>query len=317
MSEKKAEKLMYAIGGVSEEMLKEAEDYSENLKKLSFRRKRLKKYAKTVFAVGTAAAVIGCALLVYEKPKKSYKNELSSTGKTVEKNYDKSKNDDSMDESETFKYASENIHIHIYNPEITEEEIQDSDGTRTSVLQDIAAGYDENVSDTQKNKKSGTEDGVSADYDKTEEKNSGSAKSGDNCADGTEIRTNKKQKLKVHATKDGETTKIQFILQFGKAGDGGTYICNVKETNAGMSIEKTVLSDKDSNWKENKKAKVVCKSGTKLMFTANITKKQQSEKDIKLLEINVKFKEKGDKTTDGFNMTVRKENDGYYSYMKK
>ena len=120
MSEKKAEKLMYAIGGVSEEMLKEAEDYSENIKKMSFRRKRLKKYAKTVFAVGTAAAVIGCALLVYEKPKKSYKNELSSTGKTVEKNYDKSKNDDSMDESETFKYASENIHIHIYNPEITE-----------------------------------------------------------------------------------------------------------------------------------------------------------------------------------------------------
>ncbi len=223
MSEKKAEKLMYAIGGVSEEMLKEAEDYSENIKKMSFRRKRLKKYAKTVFAIGTAAAVIGCALLVYEKPKKSYKNELSSTGKTVEKNYDKSKNDDSMDESETFKYASENIHIHIYNPEITEEEIQDSDGTQTSVLQDIAAGYDENVSDTQKNKKSGTEDGVSADYDKTEEKNSGSAKSGDNCADGTEIRTNKKQKLKVHATKDGETTKIQFILQFGKAGDGGTY----------------------------------------------------------------------------------------------
>ena len=97
-------------------------------------------------------------------------------------------------------------------------------------------------------------------------------------------------------------------MQFGKAGDGGTYICNVKETNAGMSIEKTVLSDKDSNWKENKKAKVVCKSGTK---------KQQSEEDIKLLEINVKFKEKGDKTTDGFNMTVRKENDGYYSYMKK
>ena len=32
MSEKKAEKLMYAIGGVSEEMLKEAEDYSENIK---------------------------------------------------------------------------------------------------------------------------------------------------------------------------------------------------------------------------------------------------------------------------------------------
>ena len=173
------------------------------------------------------------------------------------------------------------------------------------------------ISDTQKNKKSGTEDDVSTDYDKTEEKNSGSAKSGDDCTDGTEIRTNKKQKLKVHATKDGETTKIQFILQFGKAGDGGTYICNVKETNAGMSIEKTVLSDKDSNWKENKKAKVVCKSGTKLMFTANITKKQQSEEDIKLLEINVKFKEKGDKTTDGFNMTVRKENDGYYSYMKK
>ena len=105
MSEKKAKKLMYAIGGVSEEMLKEAEDYSENIKKMSFRRKRLKKYAKTVFAVGTAAAVIGCALLVYEKPKKSYKNELSSTGKTVEKNYDKSKTDDSMDESETFKYA--------------------------------------------------------------------------------------------------------------------------------------------------------------------------------------------------------------------
>ena len=43
MSEKKAEKLMYAIGGVSEEMLKEAEDYSENIKKMSFRRKRLKK----------------------------------------------------------------------------------------------------------------------------------------------------------------------------------------------------------------------------------------------------------------------------------
>ena len=64
MSEKKAEKLMYAIGGVSEEMLKEAEDYSENIKKMSFRRKRLKKYAKTVFAIGTAAAVIGCALLV-------------------------------------------------------------------------------------------------------------------------------------------------------------------------------------------------------------------------------------------------------------
>ena len=75
MSEKKAEKLMYAIGGVSEEMLKEAEDYSENIKKMSFRRKRLKKYAKTVFAVGTAAAVIGCALFVYEKPKKSYKND--------------------------------------------------------------------------------------------------------------------------------------------------------------------------------------------------------------------------------------------------
>ena len=55
---------MYAIGGVSEEMLKEAEDYSENIKKMSFRRKRLKKYAKTVFAIGKAAAVIGCALLV-------------------------------------------------------------------------------------------------------------------------------------------------------------------------------------------------------------------------------------------------------------
>ena len=132
MSEKKAEKLMYAIGGVSEEMLKEAEDYSENIKKMSFRRKRLKKYAKTIFAIGTAAAVIGCALLVYEKPKKSYKNDLMPTGKTIEKKYDKSKTDDSMDESETFNYASENIHI--YNPEITEEEIQDSDGTRTSVL---------------------------------------------------------------------------------------------------------------------------------------------------------------------------------------
>lgn len=58
-----------------------------------------------------------------------------------------------MDESETFNYASENIHI--YNPEITEEETQDSDGTRTSVFQDIAAGYDENISDTQKNKKVG------------------------------------------------------------------------------------------------------------------------------------------------------------------
>lgn len=112
MSEKKAEKLMYAIGGVSEEMLKEAEDYSENIKKMSFRRKRLKKYAKTVFAIGTAAAVIGCALLVYEKPKKSYKNDLMPTGKTIEKNYDKSKTDDSMDESETFNYASENIHIY-------------------------------------------------------------------------------------------------------------------------------------------------------------------------------------------------------------
>ena len=77
------------------------------------------------------------------------------------------------------------------------------------MLQDIAAGYDENVSDTQKNKKSGTEDGVSADYDKTEEKNSGAAKSGDNCADGTEIRTNKKQKLKVHATKTAIGKKIK------------------------------------------------------------------------------------------------------------
>ena len=66
MSEKEAEKLMYAIGDVSEEMLKEAEDYSESIKKMSFRQKRLKKYAKTVFAIGTAAAVIGCALLVYE-----------------------------------------------------------------------------------------------------------------------------------------------------------------------------------------------------------------------------------------------------------
>ena len=47
MSEKEAEKLMYAIGDVSEEMLKEAEDYSENIKKMSFRQKRLKKYAKT------------------------------------------------------------------------------------------------------------------------------------------------------------------------------------------------------------------------------------------------------------------------------
>ena len=35
---------MYAIGDVSEEMLKEAEDYSENIKKMSFRQKRLKKY---------------------------------------------------------------------------------------------------------------------------------------------------------------------------------------------------------------------------------------------------------------------------------
>ena len=315
MSEKEAEKLMYAIGDVSEEMLKEAEDYSENIKKMSFRQKRLKKYAKTVFAIGTAAAVIGCALLVYEKPKKSYKNNLRPTGQNIEKNYDKSKNDDSMDESETFNYASENIHI--YNPEITEEETQDSDGTRTSVFQDIVAGYDENISDTQKNKKSGTEDDVSTDYDKTEEKTSGSVKSEDNCADGTEIRTNKKQKLKVHATKDGEIIKIQFILQFGKAGDGDTYICNVKEINASMSIEKKVSSDKDSNWKENKKVKVVCKSGTKLMFTANMTKKQQSEEDIKLSEINVKFKEKGHKISDGFNMTVRKENDGYYSYMKK
>ena len=42
MSEKEAEKLMYAIGDVSEEMLKEAEDYSENIKKMSFRQKRLK-----------------------------------------------------------------------------------------------------------------------------------------------------------------------------------------------------------------------------------------------------------------------------------
>lgn len=117
--------------------------------------------------------------------------------------------------------------------------------------------------------------------------------------------------------KNGEIIKIQFILQFGKAGDGDTYICNVKEINASMSIEKKVSSDKDSNWKENKKVKVVCKSGTKLMFTANMTKKQQSEEDIKLSEINVKFKEKGHKISDGFNMTVRKENDGYYSYMKK
>ena len=125
MSEKEAEKLMYAIGDVSEEMLKEAEDYSENIKKMSFRQKRLKKYAKTVFAIGTAAAVIGCALLVYEKPKKSYKNDLRPTGQNIEKNYDKSKNDDSMDESETFNYASENIHI--YNPEITEEETQEEE----------------------------------------------------------------------------------------------------------------------------------------------------------------------------------------------
>lgn len=85
MSEKEAEKLMYAIGDVSEEMLKEAEDYSENIKKMSFRQKRLKKYAKTVFAIGTAAAVIGCALLVYEKPKKSYKNDLRPTGQNIEK----------------------------------------------------------------------------------------------------------------------------------------------------------------------------------------------------------------------------------------
>ena len=76
---------MYAIGDVSEEMLKEAEDYSENIKKMSFRQKRLKKYAKTVFAIGTAAAVIGCALLVYEKPKKSYKNNLRPTGQNIEK----------------------------------------------------------------------------------------------------------------------------------------------------------------------------------------------------------------------------------------
>jgi hypothetical protein len=89
VSEKEAEKLMYAIGDVSEEMLKEAEDYSENIKKISFRQKRLKKYAKTVFAIGTAAAVIGCALLVYEKPKKSYKNDLRPTGQNIEKNYDK------------------------------------------------------------------------------------------------------------------------------------------------------------------------------------------------------------------------------------
>ncbi len=313
MSEKKAEKLMYAIGGVSEEMLKEAEDYSENIKSGTLRKKRLKKYAKTVFAIGTAAAVIGCALLVYEKPKKSYKNDLRSTGQLIENNSDKSKADGSADKRGA-NDISENIHI--FNPEITEEDMQDSDGIRTSVSQDTVLGYDGAVSGTQKNKKSETDDGVSADYDKTEEKNSGSAKSGDDCADGTEIRTNKKQKLKVYATKDGETTKIQFILQFGKAGDGDTYICNVKETNAGISIEKTVLSDKDSNWKENKKAKVVCKSGTKFMFTAHMTKKQQSEKDIKLSEINVKFREKGDKTSD-VNMTVRKEKDGYYSYMKK
>ena len=46
MSEKEAEKLMYAIGDVSEEMLKEAEDYSENIKKMSFRQKKLKKIKK-------------------------------------------------------------------------------------------------------------------------------------------------------------------------------------------------------------------------------------------------------------------------------
>ena len=66
MSEKKAEKLMYAIGGVSEEMLKETEKYSESIKNSTFRKKRIKKYAKTIFAIGTAAAVIGCSFLVYE-----------------------------------------------------------------------------------------------------------------------------------------------------------------------------------------------------------------------------------------------------------
>lgn len=305
---------MYAIGGVSEEMLKEAEDYSENVKSGTIRQKRLKKYAKTVFAIGTAAAVIGCALLVYEKPKKSYKNDLMPTGKTIEKNSDKSGADGSEDKRETTAYISENIHI--FNPEITEEDMQDFDGTRSSVSQDIVAGYDEDISDTQKNKKSGTDHGASADYDKTEEKNSSSADGESNPTDGTEIKTDKKQKLKVHAEKDGRTEKILFILQFGRAGDSGRYTCEVKETNANMIIEKTASSDNDRDWKENKKAKVVCKSGTKFMFTAHMTKKQQSEKDIKLSEINVKFREKGDKTSD-VNMTVRKEKDGYYSYMKK
>ena len=52
MSEKEAEKLMYAIGDVSEEMLKEAEDYSENIKKMSFRQKRLKNMQKRYLPSG-------------------------------------------------------------------------------------------------------------------------------------------------------------------------------------------------------------------------------------------------------------------------
>lgn len=68
MSEKKAEKLMYAIGGVSEEMLKEAEDYSENIKKMSFRRKRLKNMQKLYLPLGSRSSH-SCALFVYENRK--------------------------------------------------------------------------------------------------------------------------------------------------------------------------------------------------------------------------------------------------------
>lgn len=318
MSEKKAEKLMYAIGGVSEEMLKETEKYSESIKNGTFRKKRIKKYAKTIFAIGTAAAVIGCSFLVYEKPKQPYGQDSGSTGQTIDKKSDKSMADGSADEKEKLADIPENINI--FNPEITKENIQDSDGIKSSVSQDTVSGYDEAVSGTQKNKKSETNDGVSADYDETEVENSSSAGHKDNSDYAIEIKADKKQRLKVYTKKNGRTREILFILQFGKIEDGGTYTCGVKAAKVNMSIEKTASPGKDNEWKENKKAKVVCKSGTKLIFTAHMTKKQQAEKNIKLSEINVKFKEKGDKSTqtsDGFNMIVRKEKDRYYLCMKK
>ena len=318
MSEKKEEKLMYAIGGVSEKMLKEAEDYSENIKNGTFRKKRLKKYAKTLFAIGTAAAVIGCALLVYEKPKQSYKNDLRSTGQLIENNLDKSKADGSENERGAKAGISENIHI--FNPEITKKDAKDSDGIKSSVSQDTASGYDEDTYGMKKKKMSETNDGVGAGYDGADNENTGLADGNDNSGDVTEIKADKKQRLKVYTKKDGKKEKIWFILQFGKVGDGGKYICGVKGTNVNMSIEKTMLPDKDREWKENKKSKVVCKSGTKLMFVVDITKKRQSAKDIKLSEINVKYMEKQTKLSEtlyGFNMIMKKEKGRYYLYIKK